>query len=118
MGRKKKQEAEPIGTCIDGLGRTVHVWPDGNRTKEYDAIDFVQTGNQWCPDCHKMMVRKEYMWECPICFDYFTDEDVEMTGGYPTYESTFKDDFGPGFMDYQSIWGSGEDDNTLEWEDL
>lgn len=125
MGRKKKNnlsvnpnklgmEPGAVDICYDGMGRVVNIWPDGTRTKKINASDFIYTGNQWCPECHVMMARTTGMWKCVSCQYYFTDDDLEMLGGYPTYESTFKDDYGPPDADYDSLYG----DDGLEWEDL
>ena len=44
--------------------------------------------DQWRPQCHTQMVRRDGYFECPQCNFYITDEEVEETGGYPTLEST------------------------------
>lgn len=86
-----------IATIFDGAGREVHVLdgPDGEkRIKKINPFDYIPGDEQWCPNCHEQMILKGDVYECPICYKEIFKFDADEGEGYPTFESTFEDDYG------------------------
>ena len=95
MGQKdKKNGGEHSRVSFDTLGEKVHIFEDGVAIKKLHAVDFIQTGKQYCKECHCEMDKYAKYFECPVCKYTIFNEEVEETGGYPTLESTYEDDFG------------------------
>lgn len=67
--------------------------------KKLSALDWLPTGEEYCPDCHKLLMHRDGYWKCDICKYSITDDD-----GYPTLDSTYEDDYGTYY----------EDDDKLE----
>ena len=103
MGRDKKKGGGLSKILFDALGEAVHVFEDGTAIKKLHAADFLQTGKQFCKECHCEMDKSSNYWDCPVCGYTIFKEEVEETGGYPTLESTYEDDFG--------YFGEDEDDD-------
>ena len=93
MGRGKKSGGL-LDVLFDAVGQAVHVFEDGTTIKKLNAADFIQTGEQYCKECHCEMDKYSNYWECPVCGETIFTDEVEETGGYPTLESTYEDDFG------------------------
>lgn len=79
------------------IGEEIHVMTGDDRevrAKKLSMADFLYSGEEYCPECHRICEhRDEGYWECPICFYSITDEESEEGYGYPTLNSTYKDDF-------------------------
>ncbi len=90
----KKKNDDEVGVIFNTIGEAIHIFDDGTAIKKLNAADFLRTGKQFCKDCHCEMKHKTDYWECPTCGDTIDDEDVEESGGYPTLNSTYEDDFG------------------------
>ena len=61
--------------------------------KKLDHKAWLATGEEWCPDCHKLMTHKDGYWECDDCKYGITDEESAYGDGYPTLQSTYENDY-------------------------
>ena len=83
-------EGKEIYTYYDEAGRAVHVFEDefGSQTEvtEYRAIDYIFTGEQWCPYCLQRIRHDEEkeLWVCDICGYNLGDDDVAEDNGVPS----------------------------------
>ena len=98
MGRKKKND-----TILNAIGDAIHVVGD-MLVKEVHPSDWLPTGEQWCPECHVKMERKEDEFVCPECGTDITVEEAEEGWGYPTLESTYEDDYGEYYEEDDDDW--------------
>ena len=95
FGKKRNKEE----TLLSGLGEVVHALKDsfGNdqiRIKDYNPANYINTGEQWCPDCHVEMIYEEDYYECPVCGHQVTEDDIECGYGCATLEASYEEDFG------------------------
>ena len=91
-----------IASLFDGAGQEIHVLdgPNGEvHVKEINPMDYIYTGEQWCPNCHEKMVLKDDIYECPICYLEIFKDEADNGYGYPTFESSYEEDYGEYYSD-------------------
>lgn len=91
MGKKRIQSETVIKNTI---GEEIHIFDNNVRIKKVSMFSRLPSKNQFCPDCHKLLIHKTDYWECPFCNYSITDEEVCNGYGYPTIDSTYEDDYG------------------------
>lgn len=109
---KHKNDYEEEGIQYDGAGNEVHIFngPLGKMfIKKLSSLDWLPTGEQYCPDCHVQLVHRDGYWECEECKYSITDDEADNGDGYPTLDSTYEDDYGTYYED-----DSCTDDDELE----
>ena len=112
---KRKDDYEEVDIQYDGAGNEIHVFdgPLGKAfVKKLSSIDWLPTGEEYCPDCHKLLTHRDGYWECDICKYSITDDEAENGDGYPTLDSTYEDDYGTYYEDDSCT--DDEDDDELE----
>lgn len=92
---KKEGNIEDI-VLFNGIGEEVHLLNGKNGPmliKKEDSSIWLQTGEEYCPDCHCLMQHKDGYWECAICKYSITDEESAEGEGCPSLESTYARDY-------------------------
>lgn len=97
MSNKRKNDYEEEGIQYDGAGNEIHIFngPLGKAfVKKLSAINWLPTGEQYCPDCHCLMTHTDDYWECDECRYTITDDEADNGDGYPTLDATYENDYG------------------------
>lgn len=101
--KKKKEEWNDIygsedteEIVINDFGEDIHVfngeWGEV-RVKKINPSAYLYHDEQWCPDCHVLLIKNSEHFECPNCNYSITISEAESGEGYPSLESTYEDDY-------------------------
>jgi ribosomal protein L37AE/L43A len=97
-GKKKKQESGITSDTIlyDSLGNEIHLLNGKNGPmliRKETASIWLQTGEEYCPDCHCLMEHRDGYWECADCKHSITDEESADGEGCPTLEASYAHEY-------------------------
>ena len=78
------------------IGEEIHIMTGEDRevrVKKLSMADFLYSGEEYCPNCHRQCEHTDDGFVCDVCGYSISDEDSEDGEGYPTLNATYADDF-------------------------
>jgi hypothetical protein len=98
MGKEKAARSGEIKDTIiyDGMGREAHLLEGENGPmliRDHDPTIWFISGEEYCPECHLLMERKDDYHLCGNCGHSITEEESSEGYGCPSLESTYESDF-------------------------